>query len=559
MDARRATKGRAATRRRVSSPVAASPTGATAASERVIYVTPGYRLHRARREDRRAGLDFGKDGVVDLKLEDDQAMDPVNGEVGLHAAPVVAGNTVIIGAAHTWRAACRRSMTEREGLRPRLRRARPESGSGSSTPSRSAASYGNDTWEKDSWSYTGNARRVGARCRSTKSSASCTCPSRCRPATTTAAIGRATTCSAKASSRVDLKTGQRKWHYQLVHHGIWDFDIPCAPILADITVNGQRIKALAQPTKQAMLYMFDRATGKPICPIEERAVEKGDVPGEWYAPTQPVPLNGRGQPFAYDWNGFSARLHHRLHPARCARKASASSRATRSVPSSRLQSSARSMDHSARSASRSTAAARCGPAARARPRHAHHVRVFTSQPGVAGHDQARRPEGQRHELRVGQRNHRRALDQPDGAAPGRPSVIIARGAPVPDNGADGSEVARAEPRAAGGGGGEGGPAITVQGLPIVKPPYGSISAISLDSGEVLWQIAARRHAGQRSQSCRAERRDHPAHGPGRHHRHARDQDVADRRRGDGDNRGPSRGRVAAGLRQSDAARMRARS
>ena len=60
---------------------------------------------------------------------------------------------------------------------------------------------------------------------------------------------------------LDLKTGQRKWHYQLVHHGIWDFDIPCAPILVDITVNGQTIKALAQPTKQAMLYVFDRVDG----------------------------------------------------------------------------------------------------------------------------------------------------------------------------------------------------------------------------------------------------------------------------------------------------------
>ena len=88
---------------------------------------------------------------------------------------------------------------------------------------------------------------------------------------------------------VDLQTGKRKWHYQLVHHGIWDMDIPCAPILVDITVNGKTIKAVAQPTKQAFLYVFDRVTGEPIWPIEERPVEKGDVPGEWYSPTQPFP------------------------------------------------------------------------------------------------------------------------------------------------------------------------------------------------------------------------------------------------------------------------------
>src|SRR4029434_10484417 len=90
----------------------------------------------------------------------------------------------------------------------------------------------------------------------------------------------------------------------LVHHGIWDHDIPCAPILADITVNGRAIKALAQPTKEAVLFVLDRVTGQPIWPIEERPVEKGDVPGEWYAPTQPIPLDAPGNRFAYDCNGF---------------------------------------------------------------------------------------------------------------------------------------------------------------------------------------------------------------------------------------------------------------
>ena len=86
---------------------------------------------------------------------------------------------------------------------------------------------------------------------------------------------------------LDLKTGQRKWHYQMVHHGIWDMDVPCAPILMDLTVDGRQIKAIGQPTKQGWIYTFDRLTGKPVWPIEERPVEKGTVPGEWYAPTQP--------------------------------------------------------------------------------------------------------------------------------------------------------------------------------------------------------------------------------------------------------------------------------
>src|SRR5437899_5923047 len=111
---------------------------------------------------------------------------------------------------------------------------------------------------------------------------------------------------------VDLKTGQRKWHYQLVHHGIWDTDIPCAPILADITVDGRAIKAVAQPTKQGWLYVFDRTNGKPVWPIEERPVEKGTVPGEWYSPTQPFvtkpPAHGHQGAATGDMTDFTPAL-----------------------------------------------------------------------------------------------------------------------------------------------------------------------------------------------------------------------------------------------------------
>jgi quinoprotein glucose dehydrogenase len=100
---------------------------------------------------------------------------------------------------------------------------------------------------------------------------------------------------------VDAKTGKRRWHYQFVHHGLWDRDLPCAPILCDIPVGGKLVKALAQPTKQAFLYVLNRETGKPIWPIVERKVPKGDVPGEWYAPTQPYP----SKPPAYDNQGVT--------------------------------------------------------------------------------------------------------------------------------------------------------------------------------------------------------------------------------------------------------------
>jgi len=88
---------------------------------------------------------------------------------------------------------------------------------------------------------------------------------------------------------VDLKTGQRKWFYQLVHHPLWNFDISAAPILADINVDGRAIKAVAQPTKQGWLYVFDRVTGKPVWPLVERPVPQSDVPGERTSATQPYP------------------------------------------------------------------------------------------------------------------------------------------------------------------------------------------------------------------------------------------------------------------------------
>ena len=73
---------------------------------------------------------------------------------------------------------------------------------------------------------------------------------------------------------LDARTGQRVWHFQTIHHGLWDYDLPAAPVLGDITVNGRRIKAVAQVSKQAFVYVFDRVTGQPVWPIEERPVPK---------------------------------------------------------------------------------------------------------------------------------------------------------------------------------------------------------------------------------------------------------------------------------------------
>ena len=93
---------------------------------------------------------------------------------------------------------------------------------------------------------------------------------------------------------LDAKTGKRAWHFQMTHHDIWDYDPPTAPILADITVDGRPVKAVIQLTKQGFVFVFDRATGKPVWPIEERPVPKSDTPGEWSSPTQPFPTKPAG-------------------------------------------------------------------------------------------------------------------------------------------------------------------------------------------------------------------------------------------------------------------------
>ncbi|PCJ64232.1 MAG: pyrroloquinoline quinone-dependent dehydrogenase, partial [Candidatus Hydrogenedentota bacterium] len=93
-------------------------------------------------------------------------------------------------------------------------------------------------------------------------------------------------------------TGERVWHFQMVHHGVWDYDNPAAPNLLDITVGGKRIKAVAQITKQGFVYTFNRETGEPIWPINEQAVDTNtDMPGERLSPTQPFPT--KPAPFEY--------------------------------------------------------------------------------------------------------------------------------------------------------------------------------------------------------------------------------------------------------------------
>src|SRR6058998_1657182 len=243
--------------------------------ERILYVTPGYRLIALDAKTGTPVPGFGQNGVVDLKLDDDQEIDLVTGEVPR-------GKKNVKGYV--------RGFDVRTGNRLWIFHTIP-------LPNE----YGAETWEGDSASYTGNTG-VWGQISVDEDLETVYLPVELPTGDYYGGHRPGNGLFGESLVAVDLHTGKRKWHYQFVHHGIWDMDIPCAPILADITINGQTVKAVAQPTKQAFLYVLDRVTGRPIWPIEERPVEQSTVPGEKTSPTQPFPT----KPPAYDRQGFLA-------------------------------------------------------------------------------------------------------------------------------------------------------------------------------------------------------------------------------------------------------------
>lgn len=265
---------------------------------RIIYVTPGYQMIALDATIGRPISAFGNDGIVDLKQQMDQEMDPIDGDVGLHAAPVVAGNTVIVGAAHTPGAAPESRTNEKGFVR----------GYDVLTGERLwifhtipfPDEYGNETWEDNSWEYTGNTG-VWGQISVDLELGMVYLPVEMPTGDYYGGHRPGNNLFGSSIVALDLETGARMWHYQFVHHDIWDWDTPCAPILIDITVDGQAIRAVAQPTKQGWVYVFDRETGRPVWPIEEQPVPGGDVPGEWYSATQPFPT----RPPAFELQGVS--------------------------------------------------------------------------------------------------------------------------------------------------------------------------------------------------------------------------------------------------------------
>jgi len=264
----------------------------------IFYVTPGYQLIGLDATSGNRLTDFGTNGIVDLKQNFDQDIDLVTGEAGLHATPLVAGDTIVIGAAHL-PGSTPRSMRNVKGY---IRGFDALSGDRKwifhTIPG--ADDFGNDTWLNDSWRYTGNTG-VWGQISVDLELGIAYLPTEMPTNDYYGGHRHGDNLFSDSLIAVDLETGDRLWHYQFIHHDVWDWDLPCAPILADVVIDGVERKIVAQPTKQAWLYVFDRETGEPIWPIEEREVEQSTVPGELLAPTQPFVT----RPPAYDRQGVT--------------------------------------------------------------------------------------------------------------------------------------------------------------------------------------------------------------------------------------------------------------
>ncbi len=472
--------------------------------ERVFYVTIGYQLVGLDAKTGNPLKDFGVNGVIDLKKDADQVLDPVEGEIAWNGAPVVAKNVVLVGAAHRAGTTPRsranakgfiRAYDARTGKRLWIFHTIPIPGE-----------FGNDTWLEKSWEYTGNTG-VWTQMTVDEQLGIAYLPVEIPTGDYYGGHRPGNNLFSESLVAVDLQTGKRIWHYQFVHHPIWDYDVPCAPILVDITVDGRRIAAVAQPTKQGFIFVFDRKTGEPVWPIEERAVEKGTVPREWYSPTQPFPT----KPPSVERQGFLPEYVIDFTPA--------------------LKAEALAL----------IAKYKIGP-------------IYTP-PIVRG-------EGGKNGLLFipnGPNWPGGSFDPETGMLYIYSHTLVRVLSMVNDpKRSDMNYIS--DGGASEGGGGD----LSVQGLPLIKPPYGRISAVDLNKGEIVWQIAHGETPDNIKNHPALKGLDRSAHGAAwrrgrqlRRHRHAGHEDAVDLgRRRHGEDAGWIAGRHAPRLRQEDRRRSR---
>jgi glucose dehydrogenase len=459
--------------------------------DRVLFVTTGYRLVALNAHTGQPVASFGTNGIVDLKVGvmygNRQPIDLETGEIGLHATPTVAKDVVIVGSSfkegtqvvtHNNTKGLVRAFDVRTGKLLWTFNTIPRPGE-----------FGNETWENDSWSVNGNAG-VWTQITVDEEAGLVYLPVEDPTSDQYGGHRPGNNLFGDTLVCVDLKTGVRKWHFQVAHHPIWDYDLSSAALLADINVNGRAIKAVALPSKESFLYVFDRITGQPVWPIEERPVPQSDVPGEKTSPTQPFPT----KPPAYARQAVTPDELINFTPALRAEALEAVKK-YRMGPMF-LPAVVSKVDGPIQSITIGTLGGGTNwPGSSYDPEN-HVVYAQAANAGVSLLGLVEPPKGFsdiRYVAGVAGRPFRinegpgfgSAADAPklsasqqklqqlgvatEEAAPAAPAAPAAGGAPAPPAG--------------GGGGG-----LNVQGLPIVKPPYGVLSAVNLDRGELMFQV-----------------------------------------------------------------------
>ncbi len=392
--------------------------------ERIIIATGGRQLCAVDAKTGKACESFGANGQVELAA----ALGLTEAQqrfVGYNAPPAIVKDTIILGSI-IFDGPTRKEMPPghiqaydvRTGKLKWIFHTIPQAGE-----------FGNDTWKEDSWTYTGNTN-VWSMISVDPELGYVYLPVGTPTNDYYGGHRKGDDLFAESLLCLNAETGERVWHFQGVHHGLWDWDFPCAPNLLDIVVNGKKIKAVAQASKQANLYVFDRVTGEPIWPINEVPVPQTNVAGEETSSTQPVPT----KPAAFDRQNLSEDDLIDFTPE--------------------LRQQALDIVKQYRYGS------------------------MWTPPAVVGQD------GLKGTLMVpgsgGGANWSGAAVDPETGVLYVPSMtfLMIAGLAQPDQSRSNFTYLRSGQWA--------GP--TIQGLQIVKPPYGRITAIDLNSGEHLWQV-----------------------------------------------------------------------
>jgi len=271
----------------------------------IYLVTPAFFMHALDPETGHPIESFGKHGTVDL-LSDlgpwehhpEDGLPPEVGYITNSSPPIVVNGVVVVGNSHEQGY----FQTRKENVPGNVLAYDAATGEHMWTFNviPQEGEFGNDTWENDAWKWTGNV-------------------SAWAPLSADAELGLVYVVTdpptidyyggfhpgdnlfATSILAIDVQTGERRWHFQTVHHDVWNYDNPTAPNLVDINVDGRAIKAIVQTTKQGWAYVLDRETGEPVWPIEERPVPQSDVPGEQLSPTQPFVT----RPAPYEMQGIT--------------------------------------------------------------------------------------------------------------------------------------------------------------------------------------------------------------------------------------------------------------